>query len=131
MIVLPVLYKFLTIFVVVLGAWFGWVFNFWGSSLDSRLVFSWRTLSFSFSFMWFLVYLASQFVISFPLKVGYGFLYLLDRGWGEVFGGQGVFFFAKSGSQFLVSTQRGFITSYLCFGFFSLFLFVLLLFIFF
>nr|YP_010536710.1 NADH dehydrogenase subunit 5 [Trochus sacellum]UYC29882.1 NADH dehydrogenase subunit 5 [Trochus sacellum] len=90
--VLPVFYKLLTLFVTLVGGWLAVVV--WQSP---TLVGQGSGLAASFySMMWFLAPLSTQPMISFPLKLGNNFFKSLDQGWLEVFGGQGVFTAAKS-----------------------------------
>nr|YP_007627077.1 NADH dehydrogenase subunit 5 [Ommexecha virens]AGC22393.1 NADH dehydrogenase subunit 5 [Ommexecha virens] len=89
-IVLPYYLKFLTIFVVFLGSYMGY--------LISNLSLSYGLFSLSFlsyvSFMgsmWFMPFLSTKFVSFAPLKLGYFSLKSFDYGWGELFGGQGLY----------------------------------------
>nr|YP_009734771.1 NADH dehydrogenase subunit 5 [Gesonula punctifrons]QID03493.1 NADH dehydrogenase subunit 5 [Gesonula punctifrons] len=90
MIVLPYYLKFLTLFVVLLGSYLGYVvsdFNF------SYSLFSMNLLSF-FSFlgsMWFMPFISTKVVSYFPLRYGYYSSKSFDYGWGELLGGQGLY----------------------------------------
>nr|QOL00563.1 NADH dehydrogenase subunit 5 [Choroedocus violaceipes] len=90
MISLPYYLKFLTIFVVVLGSYLGYLissFNF------SDELFSLKMLS-SVSFigsMWFMPFLSTNLISYLPLKFGYYSSKSFDYGWGELFGGQGLY----------------------------------------
>nr|AYM84967.1 NADH dehydrogenase subunit 5 [Ommatolampis quadrimaculata] len=90
MIVLPNYLKFLTIFVVVMGSYLGY--------LISNLNFSWNIFSLSIlsfvSFsgsMWFMPFLSTKFINYLPLKIGYYSSKSLDYSWGELLGGQGLY----------------------------------------
>nr|QZR91950.1 NADH dehydrogenase subunit 5 [Filchnerella amplivertica] len=90
MISLPYYLKFLTMFVVLLGAYFGYLI----SEMDlSRVLFSLSGLPFvSFvGSMWFMPFLSTKFISYLPLKYGYLSSKSFDYGWGELFGGQGIY----------------------------------------
>nr|QON98954.1 NADH dehydrogenase subunit 5 [Oxytauchira brachyptera] len=83
-IVLPYYLKFMTTFVVLLGFYLGYLF----SNVDffSNFIF----FSFSGS-MWFMPFISTNLLSYFPLKFGYFSFKSLDYGWGELFGGQGLY----------------------------------------
>nr|AYM84993.1 NADH dehydrogenase subunit 5 [Eucoptacra sp. OR509] len=89
-IMLPYYLSLLTIFVVILGSYFGYLVSYFSFSHD---LFSYNMLSFvSFlGSMWFMPFLSTSFIISFPLKFGYYSSKSLDYGWGELLGGQGLY----------------------------------------
>nr|AMW02899.1 NADH dehydrogenase subunit 5 [Fruhstorferiola sp. DLG-2016] len=90
MIVLPFYLKFLTIIVVILGSYFGYLI----SNFDfSHNLFSLNMLSFvSFTgSMWFMPFLSTKFISYLPLKFGYYSSKSFDYGWGEMLGGQGLY----------------------------------------
>nr|YP_010133583.1 NADH dehydrogenase subunit 5 [Chorthippus parallelus parallelus]QWM92853.1 NADH dehydrogenase subunit 5 [Chorthippus parallelus parallelus] len=90
MIILPYYLKLLTIFTVALGSYLGYYFS---SMYFSNNLFSLNVLSFiSFSgSMWFMPYLSTVFISYLPLKMGYYSFKSFDYGWGELFGGQGLY----------------------------------------
>nr|YP_003795652.1 NADH dehydrogenase subunit 5 [Gomphocerippus rufus]ADB03078.1 NADH dehydrogenase subunit 5 [Gomphocerippus rufus] len=90
MVVLPYYLSFLTIFTVVLGSYLGYYFSNINFSYD---LFSLNFLSFvSFSgSMWFMPYLSTGFISYLPLSMGYYSSKSFDYGWGELFGGQGLY----------------------------------------
>nr|YP_010133596.1 NADH dehydrogenase subunit 5 [Chorthippus parallelus erythropus]QWM92886.1 NADH dehydrogenase subunit 5 [Chorthippus parallelus erythropus]QWM92899.1 NADH dehydrogenase subunit 5 [Chorthippus parallelus erythropus]QWM92912.1 NADH dehydrogenase subunit 5 [Chorthippus parallelus erythropus] len=90
MIILPYYLKLLTIFTVALGSYLGYYFS---SMYFSNDLFSLNVLSFiSFSgSMWFMPYLSTVFISYLPLKMGYYSFKSFDYGWGELFGGQGLY----------------------------------------
>nr|YP_007890013.1 NADH dehydrogenase subunit 5 [Gomphocerus sibiricus]AFN08923.1 NADH dehydrogenase subunit 5 [Gomphocerus sibiricus] len=90
MIILPYYLSFLTIFTVALGAYLGYYFSNINFSYD---LFSLNFLSFvSFSgSMWFMPYLSTGFISYLPLSMGYYSSKSFDYGWGELFGGQGLY----------------------------------------
>nr|YP_009227662.1 NADH dehydrogenase subunit 5 [Phlaeoba tenebrosa]AHI52116.1 NADH dehydrogenase subunit 5 [Phlaeoba tenebrosa] len=90
MIVLPYYLKFLTIIVVILGSYMGYFISDFKFSYN---LFSLNMLSFvSFAgSMWFMPYLSTNFISYLPLKIGYYSSKSFDYGWGELFGGQGLY----------------------------------------
>nr|AIW64784.1 NADH dehydrogenase subunit 5 [Indopodisma kingdoni] len=90
MIVLPFYEKVLTITVVILGSYFGYLIS---KSNFSHNLFSMDMLSFvSFmGSMWFMPFLSTKFISYFPLKFGYYSSKSFDYGWGEMLGGQGLY----------------------------------------
>lgn len=89
-IALPYYLKFLTITVVVLGSYLGYLI----SKFDfSHNLFSLNMLSFvRFSgSIWFIPFLSTKFISYVPLKLGYYSSKSFDYGWGELFGGQGLY----------------------------------------
>nr|QDP18120.1 NADH dehydrogenase subunit 5 [Chrotogonus sp. TAMUIC IGC OR284] len=89
-IVLPIYLKLLTMFVVMLGVYFGYMISMFKLSL---MLFSSSLLPLSIFFgsMWFMPFLSTNF-ISFPfLNYGYFVSKILDSGWGELLGGQGLY----------------------------------------
>nr|UXR11474.1 NADH dehydrogenase subunit 5 [Arcyptera meridionalis] len=89
-IVLPFYLKLLTMLTVALGSYLGYYFSNMNFSND---LFSLNVLSF-FSFsgsMWFMPYLSTGFISYLPLSMGYYSSKSFDYGWGELFGGQGLY----------------------------------------
>nr|YP_009740778.1 NADH dehydrogenase subunit 5 [Sinopodisma wudangshanensis]QID03766.1 NADH dehydrogenase subunit 5 [Sinopodisma wudangshanensis] len=90
MIALPFYLKFLTITVVILGSYFGY--------LMSKLSFSYNLFSLDMlslvSFMgsmWFMPFISTNFISYLPLKFGYYSSKSFDYSWGEMLGGQGLY----------------------------------------
>nr|YP_009111456.1 NADH dehydrogenase subunit 5 [Asiotmethis jubatus]AHA42377.1 NADH dehydrogenase subunit 5 [Asiotmethis jubatus] len=90
MISLPYYLKFLTMFVVLSGVYLGYLIS--DMNLSSVL-FSLKVLPFvSFvGSMWFMPFLSTKFISYLPLKYGYMSSKTFDYGWGELFGGQGIY----------------------------------------
>uniref|UniRef100_UPI0030FE73E1 NADH dehydrogenase subunit 5 n=1 Tax=Sphingonotus salinus TaxID=319241 RepID=UPI0030FE73E1 len=92
MIVLPWYLKFLTMFVVIVGSYLGYLIS------DFDYFYGLFSLSF-FSFvsfigsMWFMPFLSTNYVSYFPLSLGYDLSKSFDYGWGELLGGQGLYSF--------------------------------------
>nr|YP_007474954.1 NADH dehydrogenase subunit 5 [Asiotmethis zacharjini]AFR34265.1 NADH dehydrogenase subunit 5 [Asiotmethis zacharjini] len=90
MISLPYYLKFLTMFVVLSGAYLGYLI----SDMNlSRVLFSLKGLPFVkfVGSMWFMPFLSTKFISYLPLKYGYMSSKTFDYGWGELFGGQGIY----------------------------------------
>nr|YP_003856676.1 NADH dehydrogenase subunit 5 [Euchorthippus fusigeniculatus]ADK77617.1 NADH dehydrogenase subunit 5 [Euchorthippus fusigeniculatus] len=92
MIVLPYYLSLLTVLTVFLGSYLGYYFS---NNNFSYNLFSLKLLSFvSFSgSMWFMPYLSTGFISYLPLSIGYYSSKSFDFGWGEMFGGQGLYSF--------------------------------------
>nr|YP_007627012.1 NADH dehydrogenase subunit 5 [Tristira magellanica]AGC22277.1 NADH dehydrogenase subunit 5 [Tristira magellanica] len=90
MISLPYYLKLLTMFVVILGFYLGYLINNFVYSHD---LFS-LNMCYLFSFigsMWFMPLIYTKYISYLPLKFGYLSSKVLDYGWGELFGGQGLY----------------------------------------
>nr|YP_009989188.1 NADH dehydrogenase subunit 5 [Oedaleus manjius]QNM40765.1 NADH dehydrogenase subunit 5 [Oedaleus manjius] len=92
LILLPWYLKFLTLFIIILGSYFGYII--------SDFNYSYNLLSFNFlSFimftgsMWFMPFISTNYISYLPLSFGYYSLSSIDSGWGELFGGQGLYSF--------------------------------------
>nr|YP_010686245.1 dehydrogenase subunit 5 [Ranacris albicornis]WAX39749.1 dehydrogenase subunit 5 [Ranacris albicornis] len=90
MIPLPYYLKFLTIFVVLFGSYLGYLISNYGLSNNLLSLDKLSFVSFMGS-MWFMPFLSTKFMSYFPLKMGYYSSKSLDYGWGELFGGQGLY----------------------------------------
>nr|AQP27264.1 NADH dehydrogenase subunit 5 [Astalotermes sp. BDIT120] len=90
MICLPYYLKFLTLFVLFVGGWIGYLmagFSFSDNLFSMNL---YAASSFSGS-MWFMPFFSTYGVSYFPLNVGYSATKVFDSGWMEYFGGQGMY----------------------------------------
>nr|YP_010022505.1 NADH dehydrogenase subunit 5 [Caryandoides hunanica]QON98915.1 NADH dehydrogenase subunit 5 [Caryandoides hunanica] len=89
-IILPYYLSFLTIVVVLLGFYLGYLISNFCFFYN---LFSLKMLSFvSFSgSMWFMPFISTKLISYFPLSLGYYSFKSLDYGWGELFGGQGLY----------------------------------------
>nr|AQP30373.1 NADH dehydrogenase subunit 5 [Microcerotermes sp. I TB-2017] len=90
MICLPYYLSFLTLFVVFIGGWLGYVIAGFvlGDSLFSVRLYG--PSSFSGS-MWFMPFFSTYGVSFGPLGLGYDATSVFDSGWMEYFGGQGMY----------------------------------------
>nr|AQP29815.1 NADH dehydrogenase subunit 5 [Isognathotermes ugandensis] len=87
---LPYYLKFLTLFVVFIGGWLGYLlagFAF-GDSLISVYLYS---ISSFVGSMWFMPFFSTYGVSFSPLEMGYSMTSVFDSGWMEYFGGQGLY----------------------------------------
>nr|YP_010826807.1 NADH dehydrogenase subunit 5 [Hodotermes mossambicus]UYX57324.1 NADH dehydrogenase subunit 5 [Hodotermes mossambicus] len=92
MVCLPFYLKVLVLFVGALGGWLGYELSKHdlGGYLFSMLYYKFSCFLGS---MWFMPYISTYGVSSFPLSLGYYSFSGLDSGWSEYFGGQGLFWF--------------------------------------
>nr|YP_009024048.1 NADH dehydrogenase subunit 5 [Pacris xizangensis]ADZ56255.1 NADH dehydrogenase subunit 5 [Pacris xizangensis] len=90
MIVLPYYLKFLTILVVALGFYLGYIISNVNFSYNLFSLNILSIISFSGS-MWFMPYLSTSFIMYLPLSMGFYSSKSFDYGWGELFGGQGLY----------------------------------------
>nr|YP_009389828.1 NADH dehydrogenase subunit 5 [Pternoscirta caliginosa]ANJ44394.1 NADH dehydrogenase subunit 5 [Pternoscirta caliginosa] len=92
LIVLPWYLSFLTLFIIILGSYFGYVISDFNYCYN---LFSLNFLSFVIFFgsMWFMPFLSTNYVSYLPLSLGYYTSKSFDSGWGELFGGQGLYSF--------------------------------------
>nr|YP_007627025.1 NADH dehydrogenase subunit 5 [Lentula callani]AGC22316.1 NADH dehydrogenase subunit 5 [Lentula callani] len=126
MISLPFYLKLLTIFVVCLGSYLGY--------LISKLSISYNLFSFNYSnlvsfigSMWFMPFLTTKIISYLPLKIGYISFKYFDFGWGEFFGGQGFYSFFVYLINYLCSWYDLNFSSYLLI--FVFWMFVLIIFL--
>nr|YP_009989162.1 NADH dehydrogenase subunit 5 [Epacromius coerulipes]QNM40739.1 NADH dehydrogenase subunit 5 [Epacromius coerulipes] len=129
MIILPWYLKFITLFVVILGSYFGYSI--------SNIEFSYNLFSLKFlpfvSFagsMWFMPFLSTSYISYTPLKFGYNSSKSLDYGWGELFGGQGMYLFFLYLIDFIQSLFDSNFKVYLLTFIFWMFILFMLFFIF-
>nr|YP_010022492.1 NADH dehydrogenase subunit 5 [Fer nigripennis]QON98902.1 NADH dehydrogenase subunit 5 [Fer nigripennis] len=89
-IVLPYYLKFLTIFVVLLGFYFGYLISNFYFSIELFSLSMFSFVSF-YGSMWFMPFISTSLISYFPLSLGYFSSKSLDCSWGELFGGQGLY----------------------------------------
>nr|AIY61692.1 NADH dehydrogenase subunit 5 [Isognathotermes fungifaber] len=123
---LPYYLSFLTLFVVFIGGWLGYLlagFAF-GDSLISVYLYS---ISSFVGSMWFMPFFSTYGVSFIPLEMGYSMTSVFDSGWMEYFGGQGLYwiFFnlGKVNQWFQYNSLKVFL------GFFVMWVVVLLFFL--
>nr|DBA44306.1 TPA_asm: NADH dehydrogenase subunit 5 [Peltospira operculata] len=114
---LPGYLKLLTIFVIVLGGWFSFVFS--SKDFSSKMFFG-PSRSF-LSLMWFLVPISTTPLISMSMGLSAKMTKFLDQGWLEVLGGAGSFSVLMGAAQenqiFQKSNINLFLTVILFFSF--------------
>nr|WON65862.1 NADH dehydrogenase subunit 5 [Macrotermes subhyalinus] len=120
---LPYYLSFLTLLVIILGGWVGYVLAgfIFGDNLFS--VFWYKSTSFSGS-MWYMPFLSTYSVSFWPLEVGYSATSVFDSGWMEYFGGQGVYWIFFNFSSVNQWFQYNGLSVFL--GFFVMWVFILL-----
>nr|YP_007627038.1 NADH dehydrogenase subunit 5 [Lithidiopsis carinatus]AGC22329.1 NADH dehydrogenase subunit 5 [Lithidiopsis carinatus] len=87
---LPYYLSFLTIFVVVVGSYLGYLMSNFGLFYNLISLKFFSVVSFAGS-MWFMPFLSTKFIMYLPLKFGYVSSKTFDYGWGELLGGQGLY----------------------------------------
>nr|YP_002261359.1 NADH dehydrogenase subunit 5 [Acrida willemsei]ACG59316.1 NADH dehydrogenase subunit 5 [Acrida willemsei] len=90
LIILPFYLKILTLFVFIFGSYFGYIISSINFSQDLYSLKLLSLMTFTGS-MWFMPYISTSLFSYFPLKFGYFSLSIIDYGWGEMFGGQGMY----------------------------------------
>nr|YP_010381755.1 NADH dehydrogenase subunit 5 [Entemnotrochus adansonianus]UDL72139.1 NADH dehydrogenase subunit 5 [Entemnotrochus adansonianus] len=120
--VLPLEYKLLTLFVIILGLWMAYLLwaNFSSYSVEIGMIDHFM------SNMWFLTYNSTQPVICAPLEWGFLVFKSLDQGWLEIFGGQGLFSILKNLIWSGQEIQGKAVNSFIAMMFISLAIFVLM-----
>nr|AMP43762.1 NADH dehydrogenase subunit 5 [Ptecticus aurifer] len=111
-VILPTGLKMLTLFVCILGGLLGYLisnvsFYFVNKSLNLYLV-----SSFSGS-MWFMPYISTYGIISYPLSLGKLSYKGMDQGWSEYLGGQMIYYLLMNYSKFYQSFQNNNLKFYL------------------
>nr|ALO76540.1 NADH deshydrogenase subunit 5 [Perotis lugubris] len=96
---LPLIFKFMTLIVIVLGVWLGLEFSYFSLNYSS-LSLNWLNSSLFFSSMWNMVYMSTFGVSFYPLYLGQMYYKFVDQGWSEYLGGQNLYFNMKSLSSF-------------------------------
>nr|YP_009351333.1 NADH dehydrogenase subunit 5 [Crenetermes albotarsalis]AQP29293.1 NADH dehydrogenase subunit 5 [Crenetermes albotarsalis] len=123
---LPYYLSFLTLFVVFVGGWFGYMMSSFAFGDDLISIHLYSTSSFVGS-MWFMPFFSTYGVSFGPLGVGYGMTSVFDSGWMEYFGGQGLYWvlfnLGKVNQWFQYNSLKMFL------GFFVMWIVILLFFI--
>lgn len=102
-IILPINLKIIALVATILGGFTGWQIS---TSVENFSNSNFSLFGFSSVSMWYLVYLTTQYIIYTPLKLRFNFLYLLDRGWNEIFGGKGVRIVTMKAASYVVRWQN-------------------------
>nr|YP_010021580.1 NADH dehydrogenase subunit 5 [Neoasterolepisma foreli]QOL10508.1 NADH dehydrogenase subunit 5 [Neoasterolepisma foreli] len=98
-IILPYYLKMIAVIIILFGIWLG--YNIMSFSLSKKALFLGKNyLLFSMlGSMWFMPNISSSIMIELPLWVGGAYGKLIDTGWNEYLGGQGMYKYSKSGSS--------------------------------
>nr|YP_010735814.1 NADH dehydrogenase subunit 5 [Erianthus versicolor]WEL32778.1 NADH dehydrogenase subunit 5 [Erianthus versicolor] len=88
LVILPIYLKLMTIFVILIGLYFGF---FLFSFLMLNLSFVFYSYKFFFGLMMFMPYISTGFVSFLPLYKGFMLSKVMDQGWYESIGGQGLY----------------------------------------
>nr|YP_009171520.1 NADH dehydrogenase subunit 5 [Pseudothericles compressifrons]AJW76363.1 NADH dehydrogenase subunit 5 [Pseudothericles compressifrons] len=88
-VILPIYLKLMTMIVVMVGLYFGY-YVFSSLNMNSNNISLYLISSFLGS-MWFMPFLSTSFLSFFPLKLGYYSSSIMDYGWLEMMGGQGLY----------------------------------------
>nr|YP_009351515.1 NADH dehydrogenase subunit 5 [Macrotermes muelleri]AQP29802.1 NADH dehydrogenase subunit 5 [Macrotermes muelleri] len=120
---LPYYLSFLTLLVIILGGWVGYVLAgfVFGDGLFSMV---WYVPSSFSGSMWYMPFLSTYGISFWPLEVGYSTTSVFDFGWMEYFGGQGVYWFFFNFSSVNQWFQYNGLSVFL--GFFVMWVFILL-----
>jgi NADH-ubiquinone oxidoreductase chain 5 len=97
---LPLLIKFITLFVVTLGAWIGYELAKFSLSYELKSLKFIRSTLF-FGNIWNMPFISTFGINYYPLFLGAQIYKNLDQGWSEFFGAQNIFYTIKSSSLFL------------------------------
>nr|YP_007627234.1 NADH dehydrogenase subunit 5 [Potamopyrgus antipodarum]ADB93416.1 NADH dehydrogenase subunit 5 [Potamopyrgus antipodarum]ADB93442.1 NADH dehydrogenase subunit 5 [Potamopyrgus antipodarum]ADB93572.1 NADH dehydrogenase subunit 5 [Potamopyrgus antipodarum]AVY52113.1 NADH dehydrogenase subunit 5 [Potamopyrgus antipodarum] len=90
--ILPTMYKFLTIIVILLGLFLS--ATFWEADFFPKKM---NKIKFFFTTMWFLAPISAQPLTKFSMLLGTNLMKSVDQGWLEILGGQGAFASASKG----------------------------------
>lgn len=125
---LPLYFKLITLFVTVVGGALSWCFS---TQLLRRVSFLKENvlLNFSLCLMWFLTPLSSQKILINSFWLGHNYYKVLDQGWEEVLGGQGVLLARGRLSSFYQVIQGNIISVHLFISGIALFFYMVFLFI--
>ena len=103
---LPLSIKSITIIIVFLGIISGFFLSKLNNFNKSKIINTY-TLHYSSCIIWFLVPLASQFILNLPLSLGHYILKYVDQAWIEIIRGQGIFLLInKTSSSISMITPR-------------------------
>jgi len=125
---IPTYFKLLALMLTLLGGYIGYIFIISYFSISIFALFFCRINS----FIWFIVPLSTQVYIKYPISLGVYSLILMDQGWLEILGPQGVFSSLFSAFKGYESLYNIIFRSFLFFMFFVLvsFIFITISFVF-
>lgn len=124
---LPSYFKLLALFVTLVGGFISWGFS---CQLNSVSYLKENVLlNFALCSMWFLTPLSSQKMLSGSFWLGHNYYKVLDQGWEEILGGQGVLLLRRRMSSFYQIIQGNIYSFHLFIRGVFLFFFIILLFL--
>nr|UFZ13405.1 NADH dehydrogenase subunit 5 [Neohermes filicornis] len=112
MICLPFYLKILALFVSVLGGWWGYEMSKFKISWFSNSLNYYSYVTF-FGSMWFMPIISTKIVSYFFLKLGFKITKIMDQGWSEILGGQGMYLYIKNNSMMNQMVQMNNLKIYL------------------
>nr|YP_010446966.1 NADH dehydrogenase subunit 5 [Chyliza chikuni]UTM10331.1 NADH dehydrogenase subunit 5 [Chyliza chikuni] len=125
MICLPYYLKYLTLFVCILGGLMGYFMSVVSLYFVNKSFLNYLGSLFLGS-MWFMPYISTYGLISFPLKLGKKVIVSFDQGWSEYLGAQNIYFKLMNLSQLNYLLHRNSLKIYLLsFMLWVIFLFIL------
>nr|UFZ13928.1 NADH dehydrogenase subunit 5 [Protochauliodes sp.] len=98
MICLPFYLKILALFVSILGGWWGYEMSKFKISWISNSLNYYSYVVF-FGSMWFMPIISTKIVSYWFLKMGFMITKIMDQGWSEIIGGQGMYLYIKNNSM--------------------------------
>nr|YP_006303214.1 NADH dehydrogenase subunit 5 [Nectonemertes cf. mirabilis HC-2011]ADZ05367.1 NADH dehydrogenase subunit 5 [Nectonemertes cf. mirabilis HC-2011] len=117
-------YKVFIYCILVLGLFLGFILFLKAKYFSYFSKYFFLFLNYFSGSMWFLQNLSTQSLMYFPLMFSFRSFYVVDRGWSEIFGGQGVFYvFGVSGSFLSFLATKSLLVLFSFFLFFFLFSF--------
>nr|YP_002456379.1 NADH dehydrogenase subunit 5 [Teleogryllus emma]ACB12519.1 NADH dehydrogenase subunit 5 [Teleogryllus emma] len=125
MICLPFYMKILALMVSLIGGWMGFelslMVNYSSFYFDKNYLVSFL------GSMWFMPYISTYMISSFPLYSGLKIVRVIDCGWSEEYGGQGMFMYLYKMSMMNQDYQFNYFKYYLLSFMFWVFIFVVFL----
>nr|UFQ24726.1 NADH dehydrogenase subunit 5 [Diestrammena japanica] len=109
---LPMNLKFLTLFVSLIGGYFGYELSKFSLSYNLQSLHYYLTTSFLGS-MWFMPMISTYGVNYYPLKLGLDYYKVFDQGWSEDFGGQNIYNSSVEYSRYMQWWQNNNLKVYL------------------
>nr|AQM40181.1 NADH dehydrogenase subunit 5 [Diestramima tibetensis] len=128
MICLPMNLKLLTLFVSLMGGYFGYELSKFSLSYDLQSLKYYLTTSFLGS-MWFMPMISTYGLNYYPLMLGREYYKVFDQGWSEDFGGQNIYNSSVEYSQYMQWWQNNDLKIYLIGFMFWMIILLMLIFI--
>nr|UFZ13418.1 NADH dehydrogenase subunit 5 [Neohermes inexpectatus] len=112
MICLPFYLKILALFISILGGWLGYEMSKFKIGWISNSLNYYSYVVF-FGSMWFMPIISTKIVSYFFLKLGFKITKIMDQGWSEILGGQGMYLYIKNNSMMNQMVQMNNLKIYL------------------